>query len=97
MSGRGNVLGCFARMPIVRSRRLLRFLNGQARDQTFPSDGTSRDARYSARRVDVVLCPRGAGYPRLTLNCRSVCHADTLRYTPQIGPLAPEFTLNICG
>ncbi len=36
VSDGGNFLGRAARMPILRSRRLLRFFDGQARNQTLP-------------------------------------------------------------
>jgi len=55
-SGR-NCLGWSSRVPIVRTRWLLRFLDGQARNQTLPEDATSRDARCPARGLDMVLWP----------------------------------------
>ena len=50
----GTFWVCASRVPIVRPRRLLRFLDGQARNQTLPRDATCGHARCPACGLDMV-------------------------------------------
>src|SRR5437867_12617303 len=66
MSSRGIKVGVASRVPSVRPCRLLRFLDGQARDQTLPRHASSRHACASTSKLDVVLPSRDHGKPWAT-------------------------------
>jgi hypothetical protein len=59
-------VGALADVPALRTRGVLRFVEEQARDETFPFDGASHHALdWAGRVLEVVLC--GWAYDGLML------------------------------
>src|SRR5581483_10563715 len=70
MSEGGDAVDRAARMPRLRSRRLLRLIAGEARDTSLSRDAPRRHARCPACCMDLVLRARGDG----TITCGLILH-----------------------